>query len=188
MKNIGIVFLLLSLASCSPPPSTPSPPPPASVPASTALKDSAKAKFIELNQAMFHDDFDKLVDFTHPNVLKIAGGRQALKEVMMEGAKQMRATGIPSPTIDAVSDPVAAESDVFLVITYRTELKSATRLLQGNTFVIAVSPNQGGTWYFVNGDLPPENIQQAIPNLPPTLKLPPRQQPIVTEIPSPTVR
>ena len=49
-------------------------------------------------------------------------------------------------------------------------------LVQGDT---ALTPDQGKTWVFINGDVPLKQTKMVLPNLPEQLKLPEKQKPMI---------
>lgn len=144
------------------------------------FKQVVKGKVEEINQALIKEDFGKVADLTHPQVVRLMGGRDKMISVMEAGTKEMKAKGFAfrSVAVGNPSDPVAAGADLYAVIPFTLEMTAPGGKIVQKSFVIGVSSDQGKTWSFVNGDQEPKKIKQVLPNLPEKLKLPEQQKPI----------
>ena len=145
----------------------------------TTLKKVVKAKAEEIHNAIFKEDYNKVIDLTHPNVLKMLGSRDKMIALLESGMKEMKSRGFAfrSATMDDPSDPVTAGDDLYIVVPFLLEMKAPGGKLLQKSFVIGVSSDQGKTWTFVNGDQEMKKIKQVLPDLPDKLKLPERQKP-----------
>ena len=145
------------------------------------IKQAVKAKTEEINKALIKGDFAKIADLTHPNAVKLLGGREKMIAVMESGIKDMKAKGFEfrSVKIYDPSDPVSAGTDLFVVVPFEMEMKIPGGKARAKSFVIGVSSDQGKSWTFVNGDLDIKKVKQVLPNLPKELKLPEKEKPIV---------
>ena len=77
----------------------------------TTLKKVVKAKAEEIHNAIFKEDYNKVIDLTHPNVLKMLGSRDKMIALLESGMKEMKSRGFAfrSATMDDPSDPVTAD-------------------------------------------------------------------------------
>ena len=139
-----------------------------------------KAQVEEMNAALLKEDYGKVVDFTHPKVVELMGGRDKMVSVMEAGTKDMKSKGFAfqSTKVDDPSEPVKGGSELFVVVPFRLEMKAPDGKLHIKSFVIGVSSDQGKSWTFVNGDLEVKKVKQVLPNLPEQLKLPEREKPV----------
>jgi hypothetical protein len=144
------------------------------------LKKVVRARVEEINNALLKEDFAKVADLTHPKVIQLIGGREKMISVMESETKEMRSQGfaLRSVKVDDPSDPVAAGSDLFVVVPFLLEMKALGGKLVLKSFVIGVSSDRGKSWAFVNGDLDIKKVKQVLPTLPDQLKLPEKQKPV----------
>jgi hypothetical protein len=146
------------------------------------LKQIVKKKVEELSKAILKEDFGKVVDLTHPSVVKPVGGREKMIAILVSGNKEMKAAGgltLHSIKVNDASDPVTAGPDTFVVVPFLMEIKAPGEKHLVKSFVIGVSSDQGKSWVFVNGDLDLKTIKRVVPNLPEQLKLPEKQKPVI---------
>ena len=148
-----------------------------------AVKRACKADVVAMNAALVKGDFAAVADLTHPKVLANLGGRAKTIDVMAAGAKQMKAQGVAFRSADVAdpSDAVPAGPNLYVVVPYTFTMTVPTGVMRQRSFVIGVSADAGLTWKYVNGDLDMRLIKSVLPGLPAALKLPAKQQPIVTK-------
>ncbi len=143
-------------------------------------KQVAKERVEELNTAVIKEDYAKVVDFTHPKIVELIGGREKMIAVMEAGTKDMKAKGfaLRSVKVDEPSEPVVAGAEQYVVVPFLLEMKAPGGRLLQKAFVIGVSGDTGKTWTFVNGDLDLAKVKLVLPKLPEDLKLPKREKPV----------
>lgn len=71
MKRVFAAFLVVACSSCT-----------GHAVDDVSLKNTAKAKVEELQNALIKQDFGKVADLTHPKVLEMAGGRNKMIAVI----------------------------------------------------------------------------------------------------------
>ncbi len=145
------------------------------------LKKIVKGKVEEMNNAIIKEDFAKVVDLTHPKVVKQAGGREKMISALESGIKGLRSKGyeIRSVKVDDPSDPVAVGSDLFIVVPFLLEMKVPGGKGRQKSFVIGVSTDQGRSWVFIAGDQDIKQIKMWLPSFPDQLKLPESEKPVI---------
>lgn len=145
-----------------------------------ALKKIVKEKVEEINRAAIKDDFGKVADLTHPNLVRLMGGREKMISTMESAVKEMKSNGfvIRSARVDDPSDPIATGQELFVVVPFVLEMKVPGGKVLAKSFVIGVSSDKGKSWAFVNGDLDINAVKQVLPTLPNQLKLPEKQKPV----------
>jgi hypothetical protein len=152
---------------------------------STASADRAatnkllKAKVESLNRALIDGDFGKVVDMTHPKIVRLMGGRDKVIALMSTGIKEMTSQGfaLDSVAVEDPSEPVSGGGELFAVVPFVLKMKAPGGKLVSRTFVIGVSGDRGRSWLFINGDVGRSMVKQVLPNLPDQLTLPERQKP-----------
>ncbi len=153
--------------------------------AAVAVEDKpeaiAKAKAAEVAQAMLKDDCEKILDLTHPEIIRMGGGRVRMLEAMKRVMEQMKAKGFEFQSAK-IGDKVqlAAVADKrYAVIPLLLEIKTPDGLLSASSFLLGISPDKGKTWTFINGDKARDPaVKNLLSDLPPSLKLPERKQPV----------
>jgi len=145
-----------------------------------ALKNVVKGKVEEIANAVIKEDFPKVADLTHPKVVELMGGREKMISAMESGIKDMKSRGLAlrSAKVEDPSDPVAAGSELFVVVPFLLEMKAPGGKVLQKSFVIGVSSDRGKSWAFVNGDLDIKTVKKVLPTLPDQLKLPEKQKPV----------
>lgn len=129
-------------------------------------------------------DFEKVIALTHPEVVKVFGGREAAVKMLVATRAGMndklRAEGL------AVKGTTVGEPGPFLVdagttyaivpTTMEVAIPGATGRSKG--FVLAVSPDQGQTWSLIDGGglLDPKFRDRVLPNRPAGLRFPPAEK------------
>ncbi len=139
----------------------------------------AKAKAEEVAQATRKGDCEKILDLTHPEIIRMGGGRGNSLEAMKRLLEEMKAKGFEFQSAK-VGDTVQLAADRrFAVIPLFLEIKTPDGLLSASSFLIGISPDKGKTWTFINGDKAHDPaVKKMLSDLPPSLKLPERKQPV----------
>jgi hypothetical protein len=144
------------------------------------IKQIVKTKVIELNDAVMKEDHGKVVDLTHPKVVKLSGGRDKMISAMTAGNKQMKAQGsaFHSCKVAEPTDLVSEGSELYVVVPFLLEMKVPDGKLLVQSFVIGISTDKGKSWTFVNGDIDRQKVKEVLPNLPDKLTLPEKKKPV----------
>ncbi len=110
------------------------------------------------------------------------GGKAKMVAEMQATMKQMKAQGVQfqSATIDNPSDVVMKNSELFAIVPFSLVVSVPQGTATQKLFMIATSMDKGRTWTFVDGgNVDPRTLRDLLPNFPPTLKLPARQEPVL---------
>jgi hypothetical protein len=147
------------------------------------LQQLIRSKADEINQALIKGDYAKIADLTHPAVVKENGGRAKMIATMESAIKDLKAKGVQfrSAKIDAPGNIVTAGSDMYVVVPFSLVLTAPGKKISQKSFLIGVSSDKGKTWTYLNGDLGEGVVKRLLPNLPPQLKLPMKQAPVVED-------
>jgi hypothetical protein len=146
-----------------------------------SLKKVLKEGAEEVNNALVKGDFETIVDYTHPELVKHLGGREKAITAMGAAMKDLMANGISltSFTVGEPSDTVAGDSQLFAVVPFELRLKSPDGRILLKGYLIGISSDQGRSWKYLDGRGDTKLIKKCLPNLPEKLKLPEKQAPVV---------
>ena len=131
--------------------------------------------------ALSSGNYARLVELTYPKIVEMIGGRDKMIETLRRGSEDMKAHG--SAILGAeVSEPkevvtVGGRQFAILPMTVRVRVPDGT--LRSTGFLIAVSEDHGKTWTFIDRAGLKEKLAQVLPEFPPQLLLPPREQPVL---------
>ena len=144
--------------------------------------DAAKVEANAMSQALLKGDFEGFASYTHPAMIKMAGGKKKLIEMLQRALADMKTEGLRIVSVSAgaplaivkAGDELHAilpQEQVLDVPAKRGELRAPGHLL-------GVSRDGGKTWKFLDAaGLTPETVRQYLPNYNPKLTLPPRVEP-----------
>lgn len=109
-------------------------------------------------------DFDKLVEYIHPKVFEMAGGRDVLIQQGREAFEEAKADGyqILSYKIGEPKSAVAVEKELFVVVPVVLEVKDPQGNYRNDTSLIAVSNDNGASWKFLS-DMNPDRFKAIFP-------------------------
>ena len=139
---------------------------------------TARAK--ELEDALQHKDYAKVIDLTYPKVVEYAGGREKLLAAMTNELKTMEAEGVEivSSSSSAPSQFVHEASSIYAVVPITSKFKAKDGMFQIEGSLIAISTDAGQNWTFVDATGKDQvELKKILPNLD-KLKLPPEKEPV----------
>jgi hypothetical protein len=126
-------------------------------------KDAETMKKFLLNK-----DYPSFVKFTYPKLVEMAGGEQKMVETFEETMKQMEAAGtiILDVTFGEPTKVIKQGNELQCTIPQLTKLKMNENQLSQKSTLIAISENDGKTWYFINASSDDiHEMQKNLPNL-----------------------
>lgn len=144
------------------------------------LKKVAKAKADECQNALIKGEYGKFVDFCHPKVVELSGGKQKMIALLTDGTKEMKSMGISfeATKMLAPSDPIAVEKELYITVPFTLEIKVPDGRLTTKGALIGISSDGGKTWLFADATPGREKLQKVFPKLPEKLLLPKKEQPV----------
>jgi len=146
---------------------------------SRLIKETAE----RTNKALLAADYATVADLTHPKLVQAMGGRPKLIATIQSTVAQMKAQGITfkSASIDNPTDAIAAKNGhLFAIVPFSISVALPFGVATQKSFLIANSIDQGRSWKFVDaGNVDPSTLKQVLPDLPPALKLPAKQDPTI---------
>lgn len=132
------------------------------------------ATLVELIQ---QGDAEALIEQTHPSIYKLAGSREQFEETIRMTTGQIATSNIRMLKLDIGEPsplyPAGDEEVCFVPRTAIVEIEG--RKLRSTTFMIAIRPQGGGDWRFLDGAGLRRNSQyiyRLLPKLPPDIPIP----------------
>ncbi|MDN3670189.1 hypothetical protein QWY93_12725 [Echinicola jeungdonensis] len=128
----------------------------------TSLDQAAQ----EYSKAQLSEDVETLIDFTYPYVLQKSGGKEALRNALVDIIDFQKSTGVELKEIKMGKAKKITKSngEIHALIPVKSILDvPGGKLISENT-LIAVSNENSGKWYFIDASVIDEtNIHQYLP-------------------------
>lgn len=124
---------------------------------------------------------EAIADSTYPGLAAVMGGRVALINSLRESTEELKNRGlsVSSMEIRSISPAVQAGAQLHSIVRVKRMMTARNGKQVQDTFLIAVSEDQGATWSFVEGrQLSPEQLQVLFPNFNSELKFPATAKPV----------
>lgn len=145
-------------------------------PANTIIKTQA----MDMAKALLRKDFPAFVKYMHPKIIALAGGKDKLinrMDTMNVTAAQFGAE-IKKVLIGNPSNIIHYKNELQATVPQTTEMVSGFGSVTFETSLIAISPDEGKHWYFIDTSVyNVKDVQKAMPDLSPDLVIPPAKPP-----------
>jgi len=145
--------------------------------ATRALKEQAST----MGRAFLHKDYTTFCKYSYPKLLTMMGGEAKMIQAVTQAMDQMKAQGIEvsSFSLGEPVPPVKSGTEWQSMIPQHTTLKTTQGSISSTSTLLAFSSDNGHHWTFLdtsNKDM--ATIRQVVPNLSPSIKVPPPQAPL----------
>jgi len=137
-----------------------------------------KAQAVKMGTSFLHKDFKSFSAYTNPAVLEMVGGSAGMEQIMTgvtDGMKQRGMSfedvsmGEPSGLIKSGKEWQATIPEYIVIATPNGKFRTTSTL-------IAISADNGENWTFMDtSDKDTAIIRKLLPNLSPSIVIPPRQ-------------
>jgi hypothetical protein len=140
-----------------------------------------KQQAIRMGTAFTGADYKTFANYTYPLILRSMGGASKMIEVLNRTTQDMKAKGIifSQVSFDDPSKIVKSGTELQATISQHTEIKLPQGRMVNTSTLIAVSADNGINWTFIdtsNKDM--ATLRRALPNLSPSINIPPAQPPV----------
>ncbi len=128
---------------------------------------SIEHAFSKYRQAYLSIDRAKLVEMTHPNIVKMGGGSAYLIEEITQNYNMYAALGlsIMDLTINKSSKVLKVDDSLQAMLPYERTLEKEEDIVSEKGFFLIISEDKGGSWYFTDmRKYDAESIKVFIPN------------------------
>lgn len=150
-------------------------------PSSETLLNQAKQNA----DAILNKDYEKAVRFMHPAIVEEMGGFQKTLIFVKASMFEMESNGMAIIKIQ-VGQPstiVKEGRENVAVVPTEMEMKIENKKVKINSYLVAVTQNNGSNWYFFDGtQMPKEKLAQIYPKLVATVKIPEQKNSLISEI------
>jgi len=147
------------------------------------LETAIKIQAMDMAKALVKNDFVAFAEFVHPSIIAYTGGREKLKSNIDSAASAMKQFGVQFKKI-LIGNPgpiIEYKGQLQSVVPQTTTMQSILGDLEAETSLIAISMDKGKRWYFIDTNVyKADNLKKVLPDLSPTLQIPPQKQPKFT--------
>ncbi|WP_158655213.1 hypothetical protein [Flavivirga eckloniae] len=137
----------------------------------SALRDAKIA-----SQATLKMDFDKVLDYTHPNALKIMGGKEKAMELIETTFSTMKENGFVFEKADVlgVSEIVFEDNEYRCYIENFNQMVFNGMRIKSKSYLLGIYNSEANFWYFVEAkELKNKAMMDKVfPNFKTSLKIP----------------
>jgi hypothetical protein len=140
------------------------------------LKSSAQ----KMGKLFVEKNYSQYVKFVHPKILKMFGGEEKMVEFLKKTIAETESQGFTfkDVTIGEHSELIVSGNEIQSIIPQILELKTKDGRLITTSYLLALSPDKGKKWYFIDtGGKTLEELRTIFPSLSSKLIIPPATQP-----------
>ena len=142
--------------------------------------DAAKKQAQQCADASVAKDYDKVIAFTHPALIKVAGGKEALRKALEAAIKQLAELGvsIEKTSIRSATEPKKVGSALVSLVTQEATVRTADVQLTQESVLIAYSYDNGKNWVFADTTgMDKVMYEKLFPELKNVIALPEKKEP-----------
>lgn len=142
-----------------------------------AEADQLRGQVAELVELIQEGDAEALIERTHPSIYRLAGSRELFEDAVRVTTGQIRTSNIRTLKLEiGTPSPLYSAGDEEVTFVPRTAIMEIDgRKLRSSTFMIAVRPQAGGDWQFLDGAglrRRSQYVYRLLPKLPPDIPIP----------------
>jgi hypothetical protein len=148
-------------------------------PMSTVIKGQA----MEMGKALAAGDVETFSRFMHPSVIKMAGGKEKVREMADTMNKVFKQFG-GSVTRILIGNPekvISYKKTLQTTLPQTTSIETSFADIEVQSTLVAISTNKGKDWYFIDTSIYQESkIRKELPDISPDLVIPAPAKPKMT--------
>ncbi len=156
MKSFYFVTIIFAMGACG-------------------VQYTAKKQAVIMTQAITSNNYETTLKYTHPNVVKMVGGKKEFLDVLKTGTNEMKLMGnkYESIEIGKPSKTVKAANEIHCLIPETISMQLKDGKMKHKSYLLAVSNDKGKSWTFIETALiTEESIYQILPNYNKALVIP----------------
>lgn len=106
----------------------------------------------EVAKATKDNDWETLIDLTHPRVIERAGGRQAMSDSLRRAADELGSWGseLLSTEVGEAIQVRAIDNEIFAVVPFWMVIRNRQGTFRYEDSMVGISNDNGVTWRFVS--------------------------------------
>ena len=140
-------------------------------------KNVIKEQALIVAKATKTQDYATVVKYTHPSLIKMVGGNDAMMKLLTSTMKTVAEQGISidSVSLDQPGEFFNAGDEIHCLLPQKVYMKYGTdKKIVGTGYMLAISSDKGLNWSFLNltEGLNNQTITQLLPNFNQQLKIP----------------
>jgi hypothetical protein len=142
-----------------------------------------KGQAMEMGKALAAGDVETFSRFMHPSVIKMAGGKEKVREMADTMNKVFKQFG-GSVTRILIGNPakvISYQNTLQTTLPQTTSIETSFADIEVESTLVAISNNKGKDWYFIDTSIYQESkIRKELPDISPDLVIPPPAKPKMT--------
>jgi hypothetical protein len=141
---------------------------------------SIKAQAMYMATALMKNDFNTFVKYMHPNIITYAGGADQMKTKMDSASQTMKRFGVQFKKywIGNPGEIIRHKNQLQTLLPQSTTLLTPMGELAVETTLVAISPDGGKSWWFIDTSVyRADKLKSILPDLNPRLVIPPQKKP-----------
>jgi hypothetical protein len=141
------------------------------------LKSSAE----KMGKLFVEKNYEQYVKFVHPKILKMFGGEEKMIEFLKKTIEETENQGFTfkDVKIGEHSELIVSGNELQSIVPQILELKTKDGRLVSTSYLLALSPDKGKKWYFIDtAGKTLEQLKSIFPTLSNKLIIPPATQPV----------
>ena len=148
----------------------------------TAISRDAQA----CADALMNGDLEGVVAYTHPRIVEMIGGTDAMVAIIKQGIEKMKRDGVSFSSVSLGAASKAREIGGWLtsIVPQTIVMQVPGGTLTTESALLGISENGGANWVFVDlGPISKAQLQQAFPEIADGIVIPPKKKPVFVEAP-----
>lgn len=141
------------------------------------LKEQAE----ETAKATVEGKYEDIIKYTHPNLLSMMGGRDAMLNLLKTSMEEVGKQGISieSVTMGEPGSTVQAGDEIHCIMPQTLIMKFGDKRMRSDGNLLCISQDKGKNWFFLDmSGIDMSNIKTILPNYNFDLKFPEKTQPV----------
>lgn len=149
--------------------------------ADAELSGTIKAEAQKCAEAVLNKNYDLVVAQTHPRIVTLMGGKDAMITTLRRGMAEMRANGseFSEVTVGAPETPRKAGAWLTSIVPEHAVIKVKEGRLLVDSVLLGISEDEGKHWTFIDlGAVSSEDFKTSFPELAGRIALPEKKPPV----------
>ena len=148
------------------------------------IKHELEVQLNRMTQAFITNDYETLVKFTYPKLVEMAGGSDKAIDHIKKVIEGMKDDGMSFDTLfnGRPTIFVKAGTEIHTLIPQTILLNVRQGKLKTESYLLAITQDEGKTWYFIDtANIDNNDIKEIFPNYNFELKIRPSKDPILID-------
>ncbi|WP_297332996.1 hypothetical protein [Flavobacterium sp.] len=144
-------------------------------PAKAELDAAVLSQANAMGKAFIEGRYEDFAQYTHPTIEIMVGSKERLVSEIKRTFEQLKSEGVSFTDISygAPSEALLYEGQLQCTLPQMIEMKVESGTVTSSSILIAVSMDNGKSWFFIDpGDQDINTMRKIIPTLSPKLQLP----------------